>query len=144
MKIGIFNHHNLVDKDPALLAKKAEELGFDSFWLREDAIIPAVTSSLIDDVILATVDPFIALARASAVTTTIKLGTSICVVPEHNPLMLAKAIATLDHFSKGRFRFGIGAGFIPEAAEIMAVDFEHRWTQTHEAVMAMKSRTWKI
>jgi alkanesulfonate monooxygenase SsuD/methylene tetrahydromethanopterin reductase-like flavin-dependent oxidoreductase (luciferase family) len=52
--------------------------------------------------------------------------------------MLAKVIATLDHFSKGRFRFGIGAGFIQEAAEIMEVDFEHRWTQTREAVMAMK------
>ena len=53
-------------------------------------------------------DPFIGLARASAVTTTLKLGTGICLVPEHHPLLLAKEIA-LDHLSNGRFLFGIGA-----------------------------------
>jgi alkanesulfonate monooxygenase SsuD/methylene tetrahydromethanopterin reductase-like flavin-dependent oxidoreductase (luciferase family) len=93
MNIGIFHHHSMADKDPALLAKRAEELGFDSFWVREHPIIPAVTARPIDEVIRETADPFIALARASAVTKTIKLGTSICVVPEHNPLLLAKRVA---------------------------------------------------
>jgi probable F420-dependent oxidoreductase len=139
MKIGIFNYHSIADKDPALLAQRAEEFGFDAFWLREHPIIPAVTSGPVPDVLAETVDPFIALARASAVTKTIKLGTSICVVPEHNPLLLAKAVATLDHFSGGRLLFGIGAGFIQEGSKIMGVDWEHRWTQTREAIMAMKA-----
>jgi len=139
MKIGIFNHHSIADKDPAILAQRAEEFGFDAFWLREHPIIPVVTSGPVPDVLAETVDPFIALARASAVTKTIKLGTSICVVPEHNPLLLAKEVATLDHFSGGRFLFGIGAGFIQEGSEIMGVDWEHRWTQTREAIMAMKA-----
>jgi probable F420-dependent oxidoreductase len=139
MKIGIFNHHSIVDKDPALLAKRAEELGFDAFWLREHPIIPVVTSRPVPEGLSETVDPFIALARASAVTKTIKLGTSICVVPEHNPLLLAKAVATLDHFSGGRVLFGIGAGFIQEGSKIMGVDWEHRWTQTREAIQVMKA-----
>jgi len=80
----------------------------------------------------------VGLARASAVTQTIKLGTGICLVAERNPLLLAKEIATLDHFSGGRFLFGIGAGWVKEETEIMGGDFEHRWTQTRDAIMAMK------
>jgi len=83
-------------------------------------------------------DPFVALARASAVTTTLKLGTGICLVPERNPLLLAKEIATLDHFSNGRFLFGIGAGWLQEETEIMGGDFAHRWSQTREAILVMK------
>ena len=79
------------------------------------------------------------LARASAVTQTLKLGTGICLVPERNPLLLAKEIATLDHFSGGRFIFGIGAGWVKEETEIMGGDFAHRWTQTQDAIMAMKA-----
>ena len=60
-----------------------------------------------------------ALARASAVTSRIKLGTGICLLPEHNPLMLAKQVATLDRASGGRFIFGVGAGWLQEETEIM-------------------------
>jgi probable F420-dependent oxidoreductase len=85
------------------------------------------------------IDPFVGLARASAVTQTIKLGTGICLVPERNPLLLAKEIATLDHFSGGQFLFGIGAGWLKEETEIMGGDFAPRWTQTQEASLAMKA-----
>ena len=85
------------------------------------------------------VDPFVALGRASAVTTKLKLGTGICLVPERNPLLMAKEVATLDMYSGGRFLFGIGAGWLKEETEIMGGDFPHRWTQTREAIMAMKS-----
>jgi probable F420-dependent oxidoreductase len=85
------------------------------------------------------VDPFVALARASAVTTTLKLGTGITLVPERNPLLLAKEVATLDYFSRGRFVFGIGAGWNREETEIMGGNFAHRWTQTGEAIAAMKA-----
>ena len=83
-------------------------------------------------------DPLIALARASAVTSTIKLGTSISLVPEHNPLLNAKQIATLDRMSNGRFIYGIGAGWLKEETEIMGGNFEHRWGQSREAILAMK------
>jgi probable F420-dependent oxidoreductase len=83
-------------------------------------------------------DPFIALARASGVTKKIKLATGITLVPERNPLLLAKEVATLDHFSGGRFLFGIGAGWLREETEIMGGDFDHRWTQVRESVAVMK------
>ena len=85
-----------------------------------------------------TADPFVALGRASAVTETLLLGTGICLVPERNPLILANEVATIDMYSKGRFQFGIGAGWLREETEIMGGDFAHRWTQTKESVMAMK------
>jgi alkanesulfonate monooxygenase SsuD/methylene tetrahydromethanopterin reductase-like flavin-dependent oxidoreductase (luciferase family) len=81
----------------------------------------------------------VALARASAVTKTIKLGTGICLIPERNPLLLAKEVATLDRLSGGRFIFGIGAGWLKEETEIMGGDFAHRWTQTKDAILAMKA-----
>jgi probable F420-dependent oxidoreductase len=84
-------------------------------------------------------DPYIALARASGVTRTIKLGTGITLVPERNPLLLAKEIASLDRFSGGRFLFGIGTGWLREETELMGGDFEHRWTQTREAIEVMKA-----
>lgn len=147
MKIGLFVFQTSFSLDPAILAKRAEELGFESYWVPEHAIIPVKTTSsftgspsdgLIPDSYARVMDPFIALARASAVTSTIKLGTGICLVPERNPLLLAKEIATLDHMSGGRFIFGIGAGWLKEETEIMGGDFPHRWTQTKEAVAVMK------
>ncbi len=145
-KIGIFCFESDTSADPAVLAKRAEELGFESFWVPEHPVLPLETSSpypgsadgIIPEVYGRIVDPFVALARASAVTTTIKLGTGICLVPERNPLLLAKEIATLDRYSNGRFIFGIGAGWLKEETEIMGGNFAHRWTQTRESIEAMK------
>ena len=72
-------------------------------------------------------------------TTTIKLGTGITLVPERNPLLLAKEIAALDLHSGGRFLFGVGTGWLKEETEIMGGDFAHRWTQTREAIEVMKA-----
>jgi probable F420-dependent oxidoreductase len=132
--------------DPGLMAKTAEELGFESFWCAEHPFMPVKTTSRFpgsaDGVIPETyahfVDPFVALARASGTTSRIKLGTGIVLVPERHPLLLAKEVATLDLFSGGRFLFGIGAGWLREETEIMGGDFEHRWRQTRESVLAMK------
>ncbi len=146
MKIGVFEFCIDRSVDPAIIAKRAEELGFASYWVPEHAIIPIKTSSpypasedgIIPDEYGRITDPFVSLARASAVTKTIELGTGICLIPERNPLELAKEVATLDHFSGGRFIFGIGAGWLREETEIMGGDFDHRWGQTKDAVLAMK------
>lgn len=147
MNIGISTFPTDYSVDIAILARRAEEMGFESLWVPEHPIIPVTTSSpwpgspdgVIPKVYADIVDPFIALGRASAVTTDLKLGTGICLVPERNPLLLAKEVATLDMYSGGRFLFGIGAGWLKEETEIMGGDFPHRWTQTREAVLAMKS-----
>lgn len=132
--------------DPAFMAKKAEELGFESIWYAEHPAVPVhsnspfpATGGEIPWTYSHFTDPYIALARASGVTRTIKLGTGITLVPERNPLLLAKEIASLDLFSGGRFLFGIGTGWLREETEIFGGDFEHRWTQTREAIEVMKA-----
>lgn len=147
MNIGISLFSGRQPVDVAVVAQKAEALGFDSLWLGEHPVIPVHSSSpapgssggSIPAFYSQLVDPFVALARASAVTTTLKLGTGITLVPERNPLLLAKEVATLDYYSKGRFLFGIGAGWNKEETEIMGGNFTHRWTQTQEAIEAMKA-----
>ena len=146
MEIGISTFPTDYSIDIAVLAQKAEELGYDSIWLAEHPILPVDSKTpwpgsedgKIPKKYADTADPFVALGRASAVTEKLLLGTGICLVPERNPLVLAKEVATLDMYSKGRFLFGIGAGWLREETEIMGGDFPHRWTQTREAVMAMK------
>jgi probable F420-dependent oxidoreductase len=132
--------------DVGFMARTAEALGFESFWCAEHPFIPVQSASrfpgsedgIIPESYSHFVDPFVALARASGTTTRIKLGTGIVLVPERHPLLLAKEVSTLDHFSGGRFLFGIGAGWLREETEIMGGDFDHRWTQTRESVLAMK------
>ena len=146
MKIGV--QATITDQSihVAVLARRAEELGFDSLWLGEHPIIPKTSTSRYPGSADGThpeasgrmVDPFVALAIASGVTETIKLGTGVCLIPERNPLLLAKEVSTLDHFSGGRFVFGIGAGWSREETEIMGGNFPHRWSQTHEGIQAMK------
>ena len=146
MEVGISTFPTDYSIDIAILAKKAEDFGYDSLWLAEHPILPVNSKTpwpgspdgKIPKKYADTADPFVALGRASAVTEKLLLGTGICLVPERNPLILAKEIATLDMYSKGRFLFGIGAGWLREETEIMGGDFPHRWTQTREAVMAMK------
>ena len=146
MEIGISSFLTDYSVDVAVVAKRAEELGFSTLWVPEHSILPVNTDSpwpgsadgKVPKVYADIVDPFIALSRASAVTSTIKLGTGICLVPERNPLIVAKEVATIDMYSKGRFQFGIGAGWLREETEIMGGDFPHRWAQTREAIMAMK------
>ena len=132
--------------DVGFMASTVEELGFESFWCAEHPFIPVHSKSRFpgsaDGVIPESyrhfIDPFVALARASGVTSRIKLGTGIVLVPERHPLVLAKEISTLDLFSGGRFLFGIGAGWLREETELMGGDFDHRWSQVRESILAMK------
>src|SRR5262249_47125561 len=102
MKIGVFLVASAPSADPALIARRAEALGFASFWVPEPPILPVHCSprypgspdGTIPPALGLISDPFVALARASAVTSTILLGTGVCLVPERNPLLLAKEIAT--------------------------------------------------
>ena len=94
--------------DPAFMARTAESLGFESIWYAEHPVLPVQSASQFPSggeipwTYAHFADPYIALARASGATSTIKLGTGITLVPERNPLMLAKEIATLDRISGGK------------------------------------------
>lgn len=145
MKVGVLAFVAEFTIDPARAAKKCEELGFESFWIPEHPIIPVhhqtpypLGDGKIPEVYKHMPDPFIALAMAAAATRRIKLGTGICLVPERDPILMAKEVATLDLYSGGRFLFGIGAGWLRDESEIMGVDFPRRWPITRDYVRAMR------
>ncbi len=146
MKIGINMSISEESPDVAETAEQLEQLGFESFWLPEHVLVPVTTTSRyagsadgsIPERMAHMIDPFIGLAMASARTQNLKLGTAVCLIPERNPLLLSKEIATLDQLSGGRFILGVGAGWLREESEILGGDFPHRWTQAKEAVLAMK------
>ncbi|MGH8012437.1 MAG: LLM class F420-dependent oxidoreductase [Candidatus Binataceae bacterium] len=147
MKIGILGFIASYTIDPATFAKKCEALGFESFYLPEHPILPVnhktpyplSADGRIPEPYAQMIDPFVGLALAAGATSKIRLGTGICLVPERNPLILAKEVATLDYYSGGRFIFGIGAGWLRDESEIMGVDFRRRWAITREYIRAMKA-----
>ncbi|MEC9309937.1 MAG: LLM class F420-dependent oxidoreductase [Chloroflexota bacterium] len=128
------------------IARFAETLGFESIWLPEHTIMPSYSRSKyagtadgsIPDYMSDLVDPYIGLSSASSCTTKLKLGTGISLIPERNPLLLAKTISSLDLFSSGRFILGVGGGWLREETEIMGGDFPNRWPQIRESILAMK------
>ena len=129
---------------PVELAKWAEAHGFESVWFGEHTHIPTSRKSPfpvggeLPEYYKQFFDPFIALTAAAAITEKLKVGTSVCLVPEHPPITLAKTISCLDKVSNGRFLFGIGAGWNAEEMADHGVEFKDRWKVTRERVLAMQ------
>ena len=127
------------------LARELEARGFESLWLPEHTHIPAIRKSpwpggadLPRDY-WHTLDPFVALGAAAAVTRTLMLGTGICLVIERDPIILAKEVASLDFISGGRVLFGIGGGWNAEEMEDHGTPFSERWKILRERIAAMKA-----
>lgn len=145
MKIGIFYMPTSYSVDVATMAQHVEGLGFESLWLPDHPVIPVERTSPypgggeMPDYYGHIMDPFVALAAAAGATSRIKLGTGIVLVPERDPLVTAKEVATLDQVSGGRFLFGIGAGWLKEEGEVMGTVWKRRWSQTREYMLAMKA-----
>jgi probable F420-dependent oxidoreductase len=145
MKVGVIMFCTPYSIGIVQLAKLAEQCGFESLFVPEhpaipkDPATPFPAGGPIPRQYKETIDPFVGLSAAAAVTTKLRVGTGICLVPQRNPIITAKEIATLDLISGGRFEFGIGAGWLKEEVELFGGDFAHRWTQTREFVLAMKA-----
>ena len=126
------------------LARALEDNGFDSLWVPEHTHIPTsrrtpwLGRQELPEEYKHTLDPFVALAAAAAVTTTLELGTGICLVTERDPIVTAKAVASLDHLSNGRVLFGVSAGWNREELENHGTRFETRWRVLRERIEAMK------
>jgi len=138
----------LTDRDlaPAALAVAAEELGFDALYLPEHTHLPVredTPPSLVEGVRLddykRCLDPLVALATAAASTTRLRLGTGILLVAQHDPIVLAKQVATLDHISGGRLTLGVGFGWNRAEAEDHGVDFARRHAVAREHLAAMEA-----
>jgi probable F420-dependent oxidoreductase len=133
---------------PAALAKAAEERGFDTIYVPEHTHIPVRREAahpgtgdetLPDDRYLRTLDPWISLATAAAVTTTIRLSTAVALPVESDPITLAKQIATLDHLSGGRVTIGAGFGWNTDELADHQVPAAKRRTVLKEYVEAMRA-----
>ena len=129
---------------PAVLAQALEARGFESLMVPEHTHIPASRrtpwpgGTELPREYWHCNDPFVALATAASVTTTLKLGTGISLVTERDPILMAKQVATLDHLSGGRFLLGVGAGWNVEEMASHGVDFADRWKVLRERVLAMR------
>ncbi len=129
---------------PDDLGRALEERGFESLWVPEHTHIPASRRSAwpgggdLPREYWHTLDPFVALGAAAAVTSRLMLGTGICLVIERDPIALAKEVATLDWISRGRVLFGIGGGWNAEEMEHHGTDFPSRWKLLRERIAAMK------
>src|SRR5713101_1184333 len=136
MQIGFFAIGIGPSADPELLALAAravEQCGFHSLWTGEHVVLVSQYASKY---------PYAQDGRMPLPTTkTVRLGTGICLVPEHNPVVLAKQVASLDKLSGGRFDFGVGIGWLAEEFAAVGVPWERRAERTREYLNAMK-RLW--
>lgn len=144
MDIGLILVATTKTGDIAALANRAEAIGFDSLWIPEHPVIPSGPltpfpfAPSLPEHYGRWVDPFIALTVAATATTRIKLVTGICLLPERDPLITAKVVATLDYYSGGRVILGVGAGWLKEETEVMGTPFRTRWQRLRESVEAMR------
>jgi probable F420-dependent oxidoreductase len=130
------------------IAQAAEATGFDSLWTVEHVLVPAGYESTYpydpsgkmpggEDADIP--DPLVWLSYVAAVTTTIKLATGILIVPQRNPAVVAKEVATLDRLSEGRMLFGIGVGWLAEEFAALGVPFKGRGRRTDAYIEAMRA-----
>lgn len=150
MKIGLAFANTGPFAEPtgaADLARAAEAAGFESLWTVEHVIWPSdydsqypysPTGKMPGDKTSAIPDPLIWLSFMAAHTTTITLGTGIVILPERNPVVYAKEVATLDRLSNGRLELGIGVGWLEEEFNAIGVPWARRGARTDEYVQAMR------
>ena len=145
MQTGMFYFPVDYGIDVGELARVLEERGFESLFLPEHTHIPTSRRSPfpgggeLPKCYAHTHDPFVALSFAAAATKKLKLGTGICLIPQRDPIVTAKCVASLDRLSGGRFVFGIGGGWNVEEMENHGAKYKTRFKLLRERILAMKA-----
>ncbi len=146
MKLGLTIHATDLAMSPVELAREAEGRGFHSLYIPEHTHIPTsrrtpapTGDEVLGEEYLRSLDPYVALGAAAAVTERIRLGTGIALVAQHDPITLAKELATLDLLSQGRLVLGIGYGWNREEMENHGIDVKRRRALVREQVLAMQA-----
>lgn len=129
---------------PAVAAAAAEERGFESVWFPEHSHLPEASRGWpggpsIPPDYARTVDQWVCLGAAAAATSNVRLGTAMCLVPQHDPIWLAKQVASVDHLSGGRLTLGVGYGWNRAELAHHGVDFASRRDRTRECIAAMSA-----
>ncbi|HKV55720.1 MAG TPA: TIGR03619 family F420-dependent LLM class oxidoreductase [Candidatus Binataceae bacterium] len=144
MEIGVMIAATAQTGDIGEIAREVEKLGYESLFIPEHPVIPIGFKTIppgggeLPEHYGRWLDPFVTLSIAAAVTRRIKLGTGICLLPEREPLITAKTIATLDVVSGGRVVLGVGGGWLKEETESMGTEFRLRWKRLRETVEALR------
>ncbi|MFC7476356.1 LLM class F420-dependent oxidoreductase [Dankookia sp. GCM10030260] len=145
MQVGVFYFPTDYGIDPGELGAALEARGFESLFVCEHTHIPASRKSPfpgggeLPKRYSHTHDPFVALAFAAAATKRLRLGTGVCLVPQRDPIVTAKSVASLDRLSGGRFEFGIGGGWNVEEMENHGARYATRFKLMRERVLAMRA-----
>jgi probable F420-dependent oxidoreductase len=130
---------------PDELARALEQRGFESLWAPEHSHIPASRRSPFPNggdlpkQYYDVMDPFVTLTMAAAVTSTLKVGTGVCLVQQRDPIQTAKLVASIDQVSGGRFLFGVGSGWNAEEMADHGTSFKSRHKIARERIEAMKA-----
>ena len=144
MEIGIFFFPTDYTIKLTELAIQIEQRGFESLLLCEHTHIPASRKTEwpgggeLPEEYYHMYDPFVALSFAASVTSTLKIGTGICLVPQRDPFNLAKAVASIDQLSGGRFIFGIGGGWNVDEMENHGISYNTRFKVLREHILSAK------
>ena len=144
MHIGAAMFFTDYSMTPAELATALEERGFESVWAPEHSHIPLTRKSEwpgggeLPKKYYDAMDPFVTLTAAAAVTKKLKVGTGVCLVNQRDPIQTAKAVASIDQISGGRFLFGVGNGWNQDEMENHGTNFESRHKLVRERIEAMK------
>ena len=145
MKTGVFYFPTEYGIDPGELGAALEARGFESLFVCEHTHIPASRTSPfpgggeLPKRYSHTYDPFVALAFAAAATRTLMVGTGVCLVPQRDPIITAKSVASLERLSGGRFLFGIGGGWNVEEMENHGARYDTRFKLLRERMLAMRA-----
>lgn len=145
MRVGVFYFPTDYGIDIGELARALEDRGFDSIFLPEHTHIPTSRKSPfpsggeLPKRYAHTHDPFVALSFAAAATKKLKLGTGICLIPQRDPIVTAKCVASLDQLSGGRVIFGVGGGWNVDEMENHGARYENRFKIMGERTKAMKA-----
>ena len=144
MKFGVYMFATDYAIGVVELGRALEERGFESLFVPEHTHIPASrltpwpAGGELPKEYSHTLDPVVALSAVASTTTTLQLGFGVCLVIERDPIVLAKAVASLDHLSGGRVLFGVGGGWNREEMANHGTDPARRWGVLRERVLAMK------
>ena len=146
MKFGASMFFTDYSMGPAELAVALEERGFESVWAPEHSHIPLsrktpfIMGGDLPKKYYDVMDPFVTLTAAALATKTLKVGTGVCLIPQRDPIQLAKSVASLDSLSNGRFLFGIGNGWNKQEIENHGTQFAAR----QERSVAVAAAEWSL
>lgn len=138
LKIGLFGLHRGSSADPATMARRArlaEDAGFESLWVGDHIALPDDDGMSRDQ---PRIEALIALAHLAALTQRIRLGVGVIVLPQRQPVLLAKQLASIDHLSNGRLTVGIGVGYVEPELAALGVPLSERGARTDEYLAAMR------